>query len=75
MMEKYRDLSENSGVTGYEILEEGIVLQFGSEKFYLYDYQMPGKDHVENMKVLVERGEELTTYINQYVRENYRRKW
>ena len=75
MMEKYRDLSGNSGVTAYEFLEDGIVLQFGGEEFYLYDYLKPGKDHVENMKVLAEKGVGLTTYVNQNVRENYRRKW
>ena len=75
MMEKYRDLSGNSGVTAYESLEDGIVLQFGGEEFYLYDYLKPGKDLVENMKVLAEKGVGLTTYVNQNVRENYRRKW
>jgi hypothetical protein len=55
-------------------LSDGIILQFNYKDGYLYDYSKPGKEHVEQMKILAEQGEGLTTYVNQNVRDNYRKK-
>ncbi len=69
-MEKYKGL-ENGGVIAYETFEDGIILKFKDGRSYLYDYEKPGKKHVEEMKRLAVEGSGLTTYINQEVRENY----
>ena len=73
-MEKYKGISGNYGVTAYKILKDSIILQFQYKDLYLYDYEKPGKHHVERMKILAEKGKGLTTYVNQNVRENYREK-
>lgn len=73
-MEKYQASATSAGVTAYEILEEGIIIEFENSKSYLYDYHRPGKEHVEQMKILAKKGKGLTTYINQKVRNNYTKK-
>ena len=73
-MKSYEDRSGRGGITGYEILPDGIILEFNYKDEYLYDYSKPGKEHVEQMKILAERGEGLTTYVNQHVRGNYKKK-
>jgi len=73
-MKRYENRSGHGGVTGYEILPDSIVLEFNDKDEYLYDYSKPGREHVEQMKILADRGEGLTTYVNQHVRGNYRKK-
>jgi len=73
-MQPYQDLSGNAGVSAYEILEKAIILRFADEGSYLYDYEKPGKRHVEKMKLLAKAGKGLTTYVNQHIRKNYSRK-
>jgi len=73
-MKRYEDRSGRGGITGFENLSDGIILEFKYDDQYLYDYLKPGKEHVEQMKILAERGEGLTTYVNQHVRGNYRKK-
>lgn len=73
-MRQYDDLSGNSGASGYEFTEDGILVEFNHKDVYLYDYTKPGKEHVEKMRQLALNGQGLTTYINQYIRGNYRRK-
>ena len=73
-MKRYENRSGHGGVTGYEILPDSIVLEFNDKDEYLYDYSKPGREQVEQMKILAERGEGLTTYVNQHVRDNYRKK-
>lgn len=70
----YKNLSEGGGIIGYKIIRDGIILKFGNRDEYQYDYLVPGKEHVEQMKILAEQGKELTTYVNKYVRGNYRSK-
>ena len=73
-MKKYKGISGNHGVTAYEILKDSIILQFQYKDLYLYDYEKPGESHVEQMKILAERGKGLTKYVNQNVRDNYKEK-
>jgi hypothetical protein len=73
-LEKYKDLSGRGGVTGYKIFHEGIIVQFQNRDIYLYDYIKPGKYYIDQMKTLAKNGKGLTTYINQNIRENYRKK-
>lgn len=73
-MKRYEDRSGRGGITGCEIFSNGIILEFKYVDQYLYDYSKPGKEHVEQMKILAEQGEGLTTYVNQLIRSNYKKK-
>ena len=73
-MTPYKDLSGNSGVTAFEIRETAIVIRFKHGGSYLYDYQIPGRADVEEMKRLAVNGRGLATYINKRVRKRFVRK-
>ncbi|MBS1595875.1 MAG: hypothetical protein JST90_16310 [Bacteroidetes bacterium] len=70
-MTRYQNLGGNSGVTAYEAGADYIALQFHDGRVYVYDHTRPGRKHVEQMKQLAQSGRGLTTYLNQYVRDNY----
>jgi hypothetical protein len=73
-MIRYKNQHGNSGVSAYEIGEESITVQFVSGDTYVYTYRKPGKKHVEQMKLLAEQGEGLSTYISRMVKGMYERK-
>ena len=70
-MQRYKNVSGESGVTAYELRSSGIVLQFADGSRYLYTYASTGRDHVEAMKQLAKKGRGLTTYVNQHVGSTY----
>ncbi|HUB60110.1 MAG TPA: hypothetical protein VL978_05385 [Puia sp.] len=70
-MERYQNLSGSSGISGFEIGKDNIIIQFTNGSIYLYDYISPGIDAVEKMKVHAKSGSGLCTYINQHVRDHY----
>jgi hypothetical protein len=72
-MERYGD-DRDTGVTAYEVGGDFIRLRFRDGKQYLYDDVHPGPQHIAQMKVLAKSGRGLTTYVNQYVRGDYRRR-
>lgn len=67
----YLNNGGNAGVKAYRIGSSSIDVEFADGRIYRYDYSRPGKNEVKEMKRLAESGRGLTTYINQYVRENY----
>ena len=71
MMERYKALSGDAGVHAFRIVHEGIIVEFQDGRRYLYNAKRPGGKHVTEMIKLAHKGEGLTTYINQHVRENY----
>jgi hypothetical protein len=71
-MQPYKN--SKSGVSAFEIHETKIILEFRDGGGYLYDYKVPGKKHVEQMKKLALQGKGLATYVNQHVREHYKAK-
>lgn len=73
-MERYRNINGGSGVLAYETGKDFIKICFRGDEIYLYNYAKPGKEHVEEMKALAEKGIGLSTYISQNVRENYFQK-
>ena len=73
-MEKYKNLSGNSGVTAYENGPSSIIVQFKDNSKYLYNYTKPGSQHTENMKNLAVAGRGLNTYINTHVKYDYASK-
>lgn len=71
-MQRYLNLSGNSGVTHYEIGADYVLVKFrGVRKPYRYSYAGAGKEHVERMKVLAAAGRMLGTYISQNVHDDY----
>jgi hypothetical protein len=70
-MQHYRNLSGDSGVTGYKIGVNYILVQFRTGKSYRYSYAHAGRQHVERMKLLATAGRGLSTYISQYVHDRY----
>jgi hypothetical protein len=72
-MHKYHS-EHNSGVIAYGVGDDFIIIEFRDGRKYVYDFEKPGADHVNAMKDLAREGKDLTTYINQHVRENYKRK-
>ena len=73
-VERYRDLSGESGVAAYHIGHDSIVVQFKTGKGYLYTYASTGPSDVDHMKRLAAQGEGLATFISQHVGKRYARK-
>lgn len=71
-MERYKNLSGNSGVYTYEIGPNYIKVKFsGSARIYTYSYRKAGSSHVERMKILARNGSGLNRYIKKYVNNLY----
>ena len=71
-MQLYRNLSGQSGVHSYEIGADFIAVVFkGTFKEYRYSYAKASVHHVEQMKILAQRGKGLNTYITRHVRKLY----
>lgn len=73
-MQPYKNSNRDTGVVAYEIVDDGIVVQFRDGRLYLYTIKSAGKLAIKQMKLLAKKGEGLTTYINQHVKERYERK-
>ena len=73
-MERYKNLSGKSGVRAYQIREHSIVIEFEANGKYLYSYDRPGREHVEEMKKLAVEGLGLSTYTSKVVKKRYARK-
>lgn len=76
-MKSYKNLMGNSSVVSYESGVDFIHVVFckGVYRNYLYDYKIPGKYHVDRMKILAEQGFGLGGYISSTVKSRYSRKW
>lgn len=73
--ERYSSTGD-SGVVSYDLGADSITLQFKNSAVYLYNYEKPGKEHVERMKQLAIAGSGLSTYVSQHVKNAYaRRLW
>lgn len=71
-MQKYGNFGGDSGVEGFEIGADCIVVKFKKTvRLYTYSYESAGKEAVEHMKKLALSGEGLNEYINRYVRDKY----
>jgi len=74
-MHLYAEDGHDTGISAYSFNKDSITVLFREGWYYLYDYEKPGKHHVDAMKALARQGHGLSTYISQHVRENYKRKW
>ncbi|SIT44272.1 conserved hypothetical protein [Paraburkholderia ribeironis] len=75
-MERYRNLSGDSGVDAYEIGDEFVKVRFRSGDVYWYTQASVGARHVAALKCLARRGQGLSAYISQHpeVKEGYARR-
>jgi len=72
-VQRYLNLSGDSGVIAYEIGADYIRVQFRTGLPYRYSHARAGRHHVERMKELAEAGRGLSTYISQHVSDKYDR--
>jgi hypothetical protein len=70
-MKKYSNNSGKSGVLAYETGADWIKVKFIEGGIYRYSHQQAGRHHVEQMKILAEKGRGLSTYISQHVKDRY----
>ncbi len=70
-MERYKNLSGNSGIVVYEIGDDSIKVEFRDGHLYLYTYQSAGRINIEKMKELAIAGRGLNTFISKFVRKHY----
>jgi len=74
-VERYANLSRNSGVIAFEIAADSITVKFIDGNEYLYTYDSAGADNVDHMKQLALRGEGLSGFISATVRDGYAKKF
>lgn len=70
-MERYKNLSGDSGVAAYEIRGGGIEVEFVNGSAYLYTDASAGAERIAKMRRLARLGRGLSTYISQVVRDGY----
>jgi hypothetical protein len=75
-MERYKNLSGDSGVVSYEIGADFIWVMFSDGARYLYTYERTGARNVEQMKQLARNGRGLSSFIsaNHAVRNGYAKR-
>lgn len=67
-MQRYANLSGNSGVTHYEIGPDFIDVRYRSGDVYRYSGKRPGAALVEQMKILAARGKGLCGFVSRNVK-------
>lgn len=73
-MRPYVNTDGDSNVEAYEIGANYIEVKFkGKAKVYRYSYISTGRENVEQMKILAQRGTGLNSFIMRNVRTRYER--
>ena len=71
-MHPYLNIDGDSNVEVYEIGADYIDVKFkGTIKVYRYSYISAGRENVEQMKILAQRGTGLNSFIMRNVRIKY----
>ena len=73
-MQRYRNLSGNSGVIAFEIGDDSIAVRFRDGDIYLYTVESAGRGNIEEMKRLAMRGQGLASFISRVTRNMYASK-
>jgi hypothetical protein len=74
-MQNYKDLNNDSGISGYEYNNTSIFVQFKNGKIYEYLESKIGASHLKIMKQLADSGDGLNAYIinNDVVKNGFKR--
>jgi hypothetical protein len=64
-MERYKNLSGDSGVHSYEFNDTQIVVRFNDRATYTYTNQSVGTTNLAKLKELATVGRGLNSYINK----------
>ncbi len=64
-MKSYTNMGGDSGIIGYEVGADSIIVEFSDGSRYEYTYESAGRSEVEFMKVLAKQGEGLNGYISR----------
>jgi len=73
-MERYKNLSGNSGVIAFEFGDDSITIEFREGGRYLYTDASAGRANIRQMQRLARGGAGLASFINRVVRERYARR-
>lgn len=73
-MERYLDQDGDTNVSGFEVGEGYIDVQFKSGSVYRYTTSSAGALYVDNMIHFARRGEGLNAFITSFVRDKYAEK-
>lgn len=73
-MQRYANRSGDSGVVGYELGPDWILVRFAEGSVYRYDARHPGADVVAEMRRLAMAGRGLSGYISRVVQKDFARK-
>jgi hypothetical protein len=71
----YKNLAGDSGVAAYECGGDWIAVRFRSGDTYRYTYGSAGRNRIERMKALAEKGAGLSTFISKHAADAYDAKW
>jgi hypothetical protein len=63
--ERYKNLSGQSNVYAYELLDNQIIVQFGDRSVYTYCSDKVGSNNIAEMKKLATSGKGLNGFINR----------
>jgi len=70
-LHRYPDHSQRSGVVAYAARRDAITVEFVDGRIYLYNYEVPGRRHVERMKSLAAAGHGLSSYISRHIGKRF----
>lgn len=75
-MQRYKNLGGQSNVLAFELLENGIIVQFNDHTQYTYQSVKVGGGNLSEMKRLAALGQGLNSFINRTptVRHGYSQK-
>lgn len=73
-VERYKNLSGDSGVVRYQLSEGAILVQFSDGSLYEYTNESAGNNAIATMHRLAVAGRGLSSFISTAVREKYSRK-
>lgn len=71
MIDIYQDRTGRSGVYGFEIGEDFIIVYFKKGSQYKWTYDSCGQENVDQMKLLAQSGSGLNSYINLNCKDDY----
>ena len=75
-MQRYKNLTGQSNVDAFEILDNGIIVQFNGHSQYTYQSTKVGMNNMTEMKRLAVNGKGLNSFINRTasIRNGYSKK-